>query len=73
MPITIEIKFDPRETLPAELSRQAGLRGLTDAEYAKRLIADGLERLDIGNNQPAELGETVDDFLVKNGALYPKK
>ncbi|MFC4259624.1 hypothetical protein ACFOZ5_11340 [Marinobacter lacisalsi] len=73
MPITIEIKFDPRETLPAKLSRQAGLRGLTDAEFAKRLIADGLERLDTGNNQPAEPGETMDDFLIRNGALYPNK
>lgn len=73
MPVTIEIKFDMRETLPAQLSRQAQLRGLTDAEYSKRLILEGLDRLDTGNDRPAELGETMDDFLVKNRALYPQK
>jgi hypothetical protein len=69
----IEIQFGARETLPMELSRQAHLRGLTDAEYAKRLIAEGLERLDVGNARPAEPGKTLEDFLVRNGALYPKE
>ena len=73
MATTIEIKFDARETLPAMLTRQARLRGLTDAEYAKRLIVEGLERLEIDNGEPAEPGETLEDFFVRNGALYPEE
>lgn len=73
MPTTVVVRFGARETLPAELSRQAGLRGLTDAQYAKRLILEGLEWLDSENDQSAELGETMDDFFVKNGALYPRE
>ena len=71
MKTTIEIKFDARETLPVLLRDQARLLGLTDAEYAKRLIVEGMERL-ATNSEPSELGKTLEDFLVKNGALYPE-
>jgi hypothetical protein len=62
-------RFD--KTLPTEISREAQLLGLTDAEFVKRLIMDGLERLDAG--EPAEPGQTLDDFLMRNGAPYPKE
>lgn len=64
------ILFEPRETLPTEIYREAQLLGLTDAEFVKRLIMVGLERLDAG--EPAEPGQTLDDFLVRNGALYQR-
>jgi hypothetical protein len=73
MQTSITILFEQRETLPTEISREAQLLGLTDAEFVKRLIVDGLERLDARGGQPAELGQTLDDFLVRNGALYPKE
>jgi len=52
----ITILFKPRETLPTEISREAQLLGLTDTEFVKRLVVDGLERLDAG--EPAEPGQT---------------
>jgi hypothetical protein len=67
---SITIFFERRETLPTEISREAQLLGLTDAEFVKRLIVDGLERLENRDGQPAEPGQTLDDFLVRNGALY---
>ncbi len=72
MKTTIEITFGARETLPVLLRNQARLLGLTDAEYAKRLIVEGMERL-AADSEPSEPGKTLEDFLVRNGALYPKE
>jgi hypothetical protein len=70
MTTTIEITFGARETLPALLRNQARLRGLTDAEFAKRLIVEGVERLEADNEPPSEPEKTIEDFFVRNGALY---
>ncbi|MCK0165754.1 hypothetical protein [Marinobacter sp. S6332] len=72
METTIEITFGARETLPVMIRNQARLLGLTDAEFAKRLIVEGMERL-VADSEPSKPGKTLEDFLVRNGALYPRE
>jgi hypothetical protein len=69
---TYNVHFGERETLPERLEAQAKELDLTPEQLIKRFICDGMAELD-GNNEPSVPGETLEDFLVKNGALKPKE
>jgi len=68
--ISFTIDFDERELIVDELIREARLCGITVEQLIKRCIADGMESDD---DRESVLGETLEDFLVKNGAISPKK
>lgn len=62
------IRYEERETMPNLLERKAKELDLTVEQLVKRFINQGMsdyEKLE----GPAELGTSLEDFLVKNGAL----
>lgn len=68
--ISFTINFDERELIVDELIREAGLCSITVEQLIKRCILDAMEKDD---DRKCTLGETLEDFLVKNGAISPKK
>lgn len=62
------ISFDDRDTTPDTLEALAAKLGLTSELLIKRFIVDGLTSGDAGN-RPSIPGTSLEDFLVKNGAL----
>lgn len=67
--ICFTIEFDERELIADELQREANRLDITVEQLIKRFIADAMES---ENSSPCVLGETLEDFLVKNGALRPR-
>ncbi|WP_417536603.1 hypothetical protein [Methylophaga sp.] len=67
--IRYTIEFDERETIADELARLAAESGINVEQFIKRLIVDALESTGDGSGKSCELGENLEDFLVKNGAL----
>ncbi len=67
--ICFNLTFDEREVIVEQLRVEAESLGLTEEELIKRFIADALEGED---NTPSIPGNTLEDFLVKNGALSPR-
>lgn len=63
------VNFDEREILPDRLAAEAESLGLTVEQLIKRYI---VQCLPIKRGETI-LGETLDDFFVKNGVLKPKK
>jgi len=68
--ISFNIEFDERELIVDEIREEASRCGITVEELIKRFIADAMEGDSDAESIP---GETMEDFLVKNGALRPKK
>ena len=64
--VRFTIEFDERELIVDELEAKAKLLDITVSQLIKRFIADAMESDDLGPGVP---GETLEDFLVKNGAL----
>jgi hypothetical protein len=63
------IEFDQRECIIEELKKRASELEITPEQLIKRYIIDSME--DKSASAPAIPGETLDDFLVKNGVLWP--
>jgi len=53
-----------------EISAEARRCGITVEQLIKRFIVDAMEGDSDAENIP---GETMEDFLVKNGVLTPEK
>lgn len=69
---TFNVHFCEREMLPEQMEAKAKELGLTVEELIKRFICDGMETFD-DSNEPAKPGQSLEDFLVKNGTLKPRK
>ena len=67
MPV-IEISFSERETMPDLLMRRAAELNITVEQLIHRFICKGMEDYETTDG-PAEPGETLEDFLVKNGVF----
>lgn len=68
--ICFHIEFDERELILDEIREEASRCGITVEQLIKRFIVDAME----GDCEAESIpGETMEDFLVKNGALSPKK
>lgn len=68
---TIKVRFHERDTLPDALERRAKELDITVEQLVKRFICTGMEDYETDDG-PATPGESLDDFLVKNGALKEK-
>lgn len=68
---TLEINFCERDTLPDRLERIAKELDITVEQLAKRFICAGVEDCE-PDSGPSEPGESLEDFLVKNGVLKEK-
>lgn len=69
---TIKLHFCERDTLPDLLESEAQELDITVEQLVKRFIADGMRHRFGAKGEPAIPGETLEDFLVKNGGLKPK-
>ncbi len=69
---TFNVHFGEREMLPEQMKSKAEELGLTVEELIKRFICDGMEAFD-ESVEPSEPGESLEDYLVKNEALMPRK
>ncbi|WP_420390374.1 hypothetical protein [Marinobacter sp.] len=67
MPV-IKIRFSDRETMPDSLKRRADELDITVEQLIQRFICKGMEDYETTDG-PAEPGETLEDFLVKNGVF----
>ncbi|MDK8465674.1 hypothetical protein [Marinobacter sp. SS13-12] len=67
MPV-IQIIFSERETMPDLLERRAAELDITVEQLIRRFICKGMEDYETTDG-PAEPGETLEDFLIKNGVL----
>lgn len=65
------VQFDNRETLPDAVEKLAASLDITPSELIKRFIIQGMKPY-IGDAAPSVPGESLEDFLVKNGALKPR-
>jgi len=63
------IEFDQREHIVDELRKRAAELGIKPEQLIKRCIVDSMDEESASG--PATLGETFDDFLVKNEVLWP--
>tara|TARA_R110001599_G_scaffold160479_3_gene348259 strand:- start:2320 stop:2538 length:219 start_codon:yes stop_codon:yes gene_type:complete len=68
--IGFHIEFDERELIVEEIGEEARRCGITVEQLIKRFIVDAMEGDSDAESIP---GETMADFLVKNGVLTPKK
>lgn len=68
--ICFQIEFDERELIVDSLREEASLCGITVEQLIKRCITDAMEGDSDAESTP---GDTMEDFLVKNGALSPRK
>lgn len=67
------ISFCERDTLPDLIIEMAKDLDITPEQLIKRFIVDGMRHKFGKKGEPAIPGETLEDFLIKNGALKPKK
>ncbi len=67
MPV-IKIRFSDRETMPDLLKRRADELDITVEQLIQRFICKGMEDYETTDG-PAEPGEALEDFLVKNGVF----
>jgi hypothetical protein len=68
--ICFRIEFDERELIVDELRGEASHCGITVEQLIKRFIGNAMEGDSDSESIP---GETLEDFLVKNGAISPRK
>lgn len=68
---TIEIRFSERDTLPELLDRRARELDITVEQLVKRFICTGMQDYE-SNHGPSKPGESLEDFLVKNGVWKEK-
>lgn len=68
--ICFRIEFGERELIVEEINEEARRCGITVEQLIKRCIVDAMER---DSNAESMSGETMEDFLVKNGVLTRKK
>jgi hypothetical protein len=68
--VCFQIEFDERELIVDILREEASLCGITVEQLIKRCIADAMEGDSDAESIP---GDTLEDFLIKNGALGPRK
>ena len=66
---TFTIYFTERDTMPGLLEQRANELGITVEQLVKRFINEGMRTTE--DTGPVILGESLDDFFVKNGALKP--
>lgn len=65
---SIQLNFHPRATMPQRLEARALELGITAEQLIHRFISVGM-RDHVDSFTPAALGKSLDDFLVRNGAL----
>lgn len=65
---TIEVRFNERDTLPELMERRAQELDITVEQLVKRFICAGMQDYE-DNAGPTVPGETLEDFLVKNGLV----
>lgn len=68
--VTIAIRYSQRDTMPELLKSKADELDITVEQLVKRFICAGMQEFDTDSG-PAILGETIEDFFVKNGVLKP--
>lgn len=65
---SIQLNFHPRATMPERLEVRAKELGISAEQLIHRFISDGM-RDHATCFEPAELGTSLNDFLVQNGTL----
>lgn len=68
--ICFQIEFDERELIVDMLREESSCCGITVEQLIKRCVADAMEGDGDAESIP---GDTMEDFLVKNGASSPRK
>lgn len=66
------ITFKSRETLPDRLEAIAADLGITPEQLIKRFIGAGMTELE-GDSGPCTLGDSLEDFLIKNKVWRPNE
>lgn len=64
----IQLNFSDRDTLPELMERRAQELGITVEQLIKRFICIGMQSY-YEDATPTIPGETLEDFLVKNGLV----
>ena len=68
--IRVCLEFDERELIVDRLKQEAESLGLTVEQLIKRFVVDALAGDD---DAPSIPGETLEDFLEKNGVIRPRQ
>lgn len=66
--VTIAIRYSQRDTMPDLLESKAKDLDITVEQLVKRFICSGMQEFDT-DSSPAFPGESLEDFLEKNGVL----
>lgn len=68
--VTIAIRYSERDTMPDLLKCKAKELDITVEQLVKRFICSGMQEFD-KDSGPSIPGESLEDFLEKNGVLKP--
>jgi hypothetical protein len=66
-----QVGFNERDVTPDKIKQLAGELQITEEQLIKRFIVERLADF-FPQSGPAVPGDSLDDFLVNNGALKPK-
>jgi hypothetical protein len=65
------LEFGDRELLVDKLRDRAEELGISVPQFIKRIVIDEISAAEADGE--SELGENLEDFLVRNGALKPQE
>lgn len=60
------VRYRDTDTMPDRLERYASDLGIAPEQLIRRFISEGMSKVE-GDSGPAEPGESLKDFLVRNG------
>ena len=60
------VRYRDSDTLPDRLEQYASDLGIAPEQLIRRFISEGMSKVE-GDSGPAEPGESLKDFLVRNG------
>ncbi|MGP9796962.1 hypothetical protein ACT3UJ_06355 [Halomonas sp. 86] len=66
---TLELFFHPKATMPKRLNEHASRLGITAEQLVHRFISEGMRQHAPEHGEPGSLGTSMQDLLVRNGAL----
>ena len=60
------VRYRDTDTMPDRLERYASDLGIAPEQLIRRFISEGMSKVE-GDSGPAEPGESLDDFMERNG------